>query len=293
MKFTLLDGGMGRELLRIGAPFQQPEWSALALIEAPHWVTQAHRNFLDAGADIITSNSYACVPFHLGEARFAEQGAELVALAARLAHEAAAAYPNRRVAASMPPVAGSYRPDLFNEQQASAVWQMFIAQQQPYVDFWLGETMSSSAEAALLLQLLANQAKPIWISFTLDDSALDTPTLRSGETLTEALAKLNLKQVEAILFNCSIPEVMQSAVQTLKQWLEAQSLTIKIGVYANGFSPQANKGAANEGLSELRDLSADEYRTYAKRWQQAGAEIIGGCCGITPQHIARLNQLRQ
>ncbi|MGR3807022.1 homocysteine S-methyltransferase family protein [Pasteurella testudinis] len=293
MNFTLLDGGMGRELLRIGAPFQQPEWSALALIEAPHWVTQAHRNFLEAGADIITSNSYACVPFHLGKERFVQQGAELVALAARLAHEAAAAYPNRRVAASMPPVAGSYRPDLFNVQQASAVWQMFIEQQQAYADLWLGETMSSSAEAALLLQLLANQTKPIWISFTLDDSALDTPTLRSGETLTEALEQLNLKQVEAILFNCSIPEVMQSAVQTLKQWLEAQSLTIKIGVYANGFSPQANKGAANEGLSELRDLSEDEYRTYAETWRQAGAEIIGGCCGITPQHIARLNQLRQ
>ncbi|SMB80030.1 homocysteine S-methyltransferase [Pasteurella testudinis DSM 23072] len=293
MNFTLLDGGMGRELLRIGAPFKQPEWSALALIEAPHWVTQAHRNFLEAGADIITSNSYACVPFHLGEERFVKQGAELVALAARLAHEAAAAYPNRRVAASMPPVAGSYRPDLFNVQQASAVWQMFIEQQQAYADLWLGETMSSSAEAALLLQLLANQTKPIWISFTLDDSALDTPTLRSGEKLTEALEQLNLKQVEAILFNCSIPEVMQSAVQTLKQWLEAQSLTIKIGVYANGFSPQANKGAANEGLSELRDLSEDEYRTYAETWRQAGAEIIGGCCGITPQHIARLNQLRQ
>ena len=46
----ILDGGMGRELQRIGAPFQQPEWSAQALLEAPHCVSQVHRSFIDAGA---------------------------------------------------------------------------------------------------------------------------------------------------------------------------------------------------------------------------------------------------
>ncbi|MGR6980184.1 homocysteine S-methyltransferase family protein [Testudinibacter sp. P27/CKL/0425] len=249
MNFTLLDGGMGRELLRIGAPFKQPEWSALALIEAPHWVTQAHRNFLDAGADIITTNSYACVPFHIGQARFEQQGAALIALAARLAREAA--------------------------------------------DLWLGETMSSFAEAELLLTLLVEQPKPIWISFTLnDETALQAPQLRSGENLAEVLEKLDLSRVEAILFNCSIPEVMQSAVVAAKQWLVRQQSAIQVGVYANGFSPKANDRAANEGLSELRDLSAEEYRSFAEQWLQAGASIIGGCCCITPQHIARLAQLR-
>jgi len=58
---TILDGGMGRELKRIGAPFSQPLWSAQALIEAPHYVTQAHQGFIDAGAEIIIANSYACV----------------------------------------------------------------------------------------------------------------------------------------------------------------------------------------------------------------------------------------
>ena len=53
----LLDGGMGRELQRIGAPFRQPEWSALALIEAPEFVLQAHQAFIEAGARIITTNS--------------------------------------------------------------------------------------------------------------------------------------------------------------------------------------------------------------------------------------------
>lgn len=66
----ILDGGMGRELKAMGAPFRQPEWSALALMEAPHMVTAAHAAFVRAGADVITTNSYAVVPFHIGEERF-------------------------------------------------------------------------------------------------------------------------------------------------------------------------------------------------------------------------------
>ena len=88
---TLLDGGMGRELKRIGAPFRQPEWSALALIEAPDFVAQAHRAFIDAGADVITTNSYALVPFHLGEDRFVAQGEKLADRGCELHSDAPAA----------------------------------------------------------------------------------------------------------------------------------------------------------------------------------------------------------
>jgi len=84
-KPILLDGGMGRELKRVGAPFRQPEWSALALIEAPETVVEVHRRFVAAGCDIITTNNYAVVPFHLGDARFELEGEALSELAARLA----------------------------------------------------------------------------------------------------------------------------------------------------------------------------------------------------------------
>lgn len=90
-RLTILDGGMGRELKEIGAPFSQPLWSAQALIEAPQFVTQAHQHFIDAGAELIITNSYACVPFHLGEKGFAEQGFELAELSGKLAQSVASA----------------------------------------------------------------------------------------------------------------------------------------------------------------------------------------------------------
>jgi S-methylmethionine-dependent homocysteine/selenocysteine methylase len=80
---------MGRELARIGAPFRQPEWSALALMEGPDWVVEAHLNFVEAGAQVITTNSYACVPFHIGADGFTQRGRELATLSGVLARKAA------------------------------------------------------------------------------------------------------------------------------------------------------------------------------------------------------------
>ena len=70
MQVIILDGGLGRQLSETGAPFRQPEWSALALIEAPHTVREVHDQFIAAGADVITTNTYAIVPFHIGEDRY-------------------------------------------------------------------------------------------------------------------------------------------------------------------------------------------------------------------------------
>ena len=85
----ILDGGMSRELLRLGAELKQPEWSALALMNSPEIVRQVHEEFIAAGADVVTTNSYALVPFHIGEERFRKDGPALIALAGQLAREAA------------------------------------------------------------------------------------------------------------------------------------------------------------------------------------------------------------
>src|SRR6187549_1556174 len=89
MTVTILDGGMSRELERSGAPFRQPEWSALALIESPFHVGQAHVAFARNGAEVITTNSYAVVPFHIGQERFDAAGLQLADLAGRLARQTA------------------------------------------------------------------------------------------------------------------------------------------------------------------------------------------------------------
>ncbi|ADP11879.1 Homocysteine S-methyltransferase family protein [Erwinia sp. Ejp617] len=289
-QIQILDGGMGRELARVGAPFRQPEWSALALYEAPQRVREVHDSFISAGAGTITTNSYAVVPFHIGEARFNADGEHLAALAGQLARQAAnAATHPVQVAGSLPPALGSYRPDLFDAQQALKIYRVLVAAQAPYVDIWLGETISSLAEAVAIHQAVAEQPQPLWLSFSLQDGPDKTrrdSTLRSGESVSAAVELAVESGATHILFNCSNPEVMLSAVQQAAATLRRLGSGAGIGVYANAFEHGSNESGANEGLSDLRqDTHPEGYLRWAREWVAAGATLVGGCCGIGPEHI--------
>jgi len=287
---TILDGGMGRELNRMGAPFRQPEWSALALIEGPDFVRRAHAAFIAAGARVITTNSYAVVPFHIGEERFAARGEALADLAGRLARQAADATPGVKVAGGLPPLFGSYRPDLFDAARAPALLRPLIAGLSPHVDLWLAETQGSVAEAEAVAAALAGDARPLWISFTLrDDEEAPAPVLRSGEAVGEAARAARRLGAQALLFNCSQPEVIGAALAEARKALADDPLPL--GAYANAFPPMRKDAKANSALSGLRpDLDPPGYLGFARRWVEEGATLVGGCCGIGPEHIAALKR---
>lgn len=290
---VILDGGMGRELQRRGAPFRQPEWSALALSEAPQAVEAVHAAYIQSGANVITSNSYAVVPFHIGEARFAAEGQALAALAGELARRAVNASGKAvRVAGSLPPLFGSYRPDLFEAARASELLAPLVAGLSPHVDLWLAETQSSIAEARAIHAGLPEDGKPFWLSFTLKDEDTDaTPRLRSGEPVADAAEAAAQLGVQVLLFNCSQPEVIGAAIDAAHHAFARLGVTIQIGAYANAFPPQPKEATANDGLDPLReDLDPPGYLHWATDWQARGASHLGGCCGIGPEHIAVLAQ---
>jgi S-methylmethionine-dependent homocysteine/selenocysteine methylase len=287
-ELTVLDGGMGRELMRIGAPFRQPEWSALALFDGPDWVVQAHTNFIEAGAEVITTNSYAIVPFHIGDERFAAQGRQLAALSGELARRAADATGRPvRVAGSLPPLFGSYRPDLFDVDAAPSVIDPLVEGLTPHIDHWLGETLGSIAEAREVRAALdrAGSSLPLWISFTLDDHV--PGTLRSGEPIDEAVAVALDLGAEAVLFNCCQAETITAAMTIAARRTDGRAA---IGGYANRFvDSHTSSGEANAQISAFRDdLDPASYGEFVDRWIETGATVVGGCCGMEPAHIALL-----
>lgn len=328
-RVRILDGGMGRELARIGAPFRQPEWSALALLEGPDWVERAHRNFVEAGAEIITTNSYALVPFHLGESRWRDEALRLADLAGRIARRVAddpgdapaltaapgGAPPAPRilVAGSLPPAFGSYRPDLFDDAQADALYAPLVRGLLPWVDVWLCETLSSVAEARAAMRSVEMTGRVMWVSFTLDDALHGgAARLRSGEPVADAVREV-APRTGAVMFNCSQPEVMAAALEEAAASLPAPAQPPPrmpsplpdlfdglvppvgspghpvLGVYANAFPPQRTDAAANTDILRLRDdLTPARYAQFAEGWRARGASILGGCCGVTPDHVAAL-----
>lgn len=293
----VLDGGAGRELARMGAPFRQPEWSALALLEGPDFVVRMHERYIAAGADVITTNSYAIVPFHLGSARFVARGEALAELAGQLARRAVANSGRAvNVAGSLPPACGSYRADLFRPDEARPILQALVRGLAAYVDHWQAETLSAIEEAELVREVIdgaGGPTKPLWLSFTLEDEAIlcGKPRLRSGQPVVEAVAAAIRLGAEAVLFNCSQPEAMGEAVSAALSTIDTAEARLKVGVYANAFPPQPKDATANAGLSEIRaDLTPRAYLEFAQAWRRTGASILGGCCGIGPEHIAVLRE---
>jgi S-methylmethionine-dependent homocysteine/selenocysteine methylase len=296
VQVTVLDGGMGRELLRIGAPFRQPEWSALALTEGLDHVVQAHTNFIEAGAQVITTNSYAVVPFHIGEQRFGEEALGLAALSGRLAREAVASAPHRvLVAGSLPPLFGSYQPELFLASDVPRIIDPLVEGLAEHVDVWLGETLGSIAEVGAVREALDRAGvadRPLWISYTLGDNG----GLRSGESVVDAVAAALGFGAEAIMFNCCEAETIGDAISIAVTRADGAAA---VGGYANRFvTPKAPlaiappPGGANQNVSALRDdLDPSAYCAFVERWLDSGATVVGGCCGIEPAHIARIASL--
>lgn len=280
---TILDGGMSRELMRLGAPFRQPEWSALALIESPEHVRRAHAEFARAGATVLTTNAYAVVPFHLGDERFASDGHRLAALAAELCRSVADEF-GVRVAACVPPPLGSYRPGAFDPEAGRSILEVLVDAQSASVDLWLAETMSSLAEGELVASVVAasDALRPLWMSFTVDDD--DGSRLRSGESVADAARLAERVGAEALLFNCSHTDAMVDALRAARA-----ACSLPLGVYPNLFDA-VEDADANEILHDVRaDASAALYARWADAWVDAGATIVGGCCGTTAPHIAALS----
>ena len=295
--FTILDGGMGRLLERLGAPFRLPEWSALPLIEAPDFVTRAHRLYVESGAEIITTNSYGIVPHMIGEERFAAEGLALAARAGKLARDVADDSGHRvQVAGSLPPLFESYRPSRFQPSRAPDILKVLVEGLAPHIDFWLIETQSSTVEALAAIEAVRPTGLPYWVSYTLRDEngREGPPQLRSGEAVEEAVALTLAKGAKTILFNCSQPEAMSQAVQAARSAIIASGKpTIGLGVYANAFLPEPPSDEPYAGISTIRaDLGPENYLKWVQRWVSLGADIVGGCCGIGPEHIEAIHRSR-
>jgi S-methylmethionine-dependent homocysteine/selenocysteine methylase len=262
-------------------------------MEAPALVRRAHESFCAAGSDILTTSNYAVVPFHLGEERFLSEGAELTALAGQIAREAASTF-GCRVAGSIPPLFGSYRPDLFMPTRAQTLLKIIIDALGPHVDLWLAETISSIGEARAVAKALSGDQHPFWISYTLLDgesAKAEMPCLRSGQNVTSAVNAAIEFGASAILFNCSQPEVMSPAIETAISELKRLNVHRPIGAYANAFPAQEKEAQANSTLHETRkDLDPRGYLDFVDTWCRSGATIIGGCCGIGPEYIATIHK---
>ena len=279
----LIDGGMGQELRARGVN-PDAKSAGNALTKSAKIVQEIHEEFINAGAEIITTWNYSLTKHRLGLLNMSDKLNEMTQLAVNITNKARLNVGNSqvRIAGCLPPLRASYEP---NEQEFGSMVEEYdeiATYLDSGVDLFLCETMSSANEAAAAAEAASKFGKPLWVSWTLRDDA--DGLLRSGETLDEALSKIENLPVEAVLLNCCDVTTIANAIPALQT-----KTTRMIGAYANSFTP-ISKDWKRDGdhLRELRELTPEDYAHQALQWRANGAQIIGGCCGIGPVHISHM-----
>lgn len=288
---TVLDGGMGQELARRGVPSPAGLWSAAALDTHPEEVMAAHRDFLRAGADVITTNTYATTRWRLADHGLAEQAAQLTRRGAELAAAARDDQaPDARVAGSLPPLTPTYRADLVPELQVLLdAYHEHAAVLAPVVDLILAETLTTVREAVAAVRVARDLDRPVWLSWTVDDD--DGTRLRDGTPLADAVAAVRAADAtpDAWLLNCSTPAAVTAGSQAVRGAVAADE---RSGVYPNGFAPIPRGWTVpTDGIPPSEEVTPERLAAAAGEWLGGGATIIGGCCETGPAHIAGLRDV--
>ncbi len=288
-KVILLDGGMGQEIVNRGGKGGYGEWAAAALHEDPDLVRQIHADYIEAGADVITTNTYGTTRARLRHVGIEDRLGELLSAAGQLACEARdhSARRDVRIATSLPPLEASYASEFtLSFAQTAGEFAELMDLLDPYVDIFLGETLSTIFEAKAFLEAAAGRGKSIWLGLTLQDHG--STHLRGGAQLSDAITSISEQSPDALLINCCTPDSIASALPDLRAG------GIPFGAYANGFVEIPDVWDELGGVAQLAtrtDLTPEVYAEEARKWIAGGASIVGGCCEVGPAHIARLRQL--
>ena len=284
---TLLDGSVGQELVKQYGEKPTPLWSTEIMLKDPNMVSDIHSAYFEAGATIATTNSYTILRDRLKHFALEHEVHNLWYSSVAAACKARDKFGSGRIAGSIGPLRASYRPDICPPvEEASSIYKEKVESIAPMVDILLVETVCSLKQAEGVLAATDNSNKPVWISFSVDDN--DGTKLRSGENLEDVKAVINNHFVEAVLINCSPPEVVGNALSILSK------MGLAFGAYANGFSKISSDFLKTrptvDALTTRKDLGPEEYSNFVTNWIRNGASIVGGCCEIGPTHISKIAQ---
>ncbi len=268
----LADGAMGTLLVSRGAAPEQAK-SPLNLTD-PESVREAHDDYRDAGARILTTNTWDANRVKLAAHEWADSLEKINREGARLAREAAAGE-LVFVAGSIGPLGALVKP--YGSLTLAQVREIFEEQArillEAGVDLVLLETFGSLLEAAEAVRAVRGLSAEIPI--VAEMTFLADGRTAFGESAAHALPTLQLAGADAVGINCTLgPQETHEIFSRLPS-----SITVPLSVMPNAGYPTVAHGR-NVYLS-----SPDYLREYARAFAEAGAAIVGGCCGTTPEHI--------
>ena len=279
---VLLDGGTGTELEKRGVPMDDAAWCATALATHPDVVRSVHEDYIRAGAEVIITNTYPAAKHVLKEAGVGDRFRELNARAAELAKEArenaaeGAVYIAGSISTFSARLDRGFDPD---EQEARANYtEQAGVLAEAGVDLIALELMRDLESTRYALEAAATTGLQIWLGLSCKRNEDGTLVLwEEQDTLAEALEELPLQDVSLISIMHTQTEETVPALRVVKKHWNGP-----VGAYPHyGEFIMPN-------WQFIDKISPEEFAYEAQQWLEVGAQVVGGCCGIGPEHIREL-----
>ena len=295
-KTRILDGGMGQELLARGMEPNGTLWSANALLQDKYHqlLLDTHLDFIKSGAEVIVTTTFTTRKTRLRDNNVEDKFEYLNNKAGEIAQKAKKIYPNILIAGGLPPQYLTYEADTRSENEIKDDFYHQAKILNPYVDFFYFDVLSSVREFKIAIECIKEFDKPYLIGAHISEGT----KLPSGESISEIITEIDHDKLLGIILSCISPENYDLNLKEIK------SLNIPFGFKLNGFiktNPKPNytgaynkskTGNPNEFLGQRKDLTPDKMAEFAKKFQDAGATILGGCCETRPSHIKAFSKLK-
>ena len=290
----ILDGGMGQELLARGMEPNGTLWSANALLNEKYhnMLLETHIDFIKAGAEIIVTNTFTTRKNRLRDNKVEDKFEYLNKKAGEIAVSAKKKFPNVFIAGGLPPQNLTYQAD---ERDIKEIIENFKDQARvlnPYIDFFYFDVWSSVKEVKCGIEAIKEFGKPYLVGIHISEGT----TMPSGDKIKD-LKNIIDDNALGVMLSCVSPENFEKNISELK------TLGVPFGFKLNGFMTTkikngytsvflGKKSNPNEFLGKRNDLTPDKIAKIAKKFKEAGATILGGCCETGPSHIKAIAKIK-
>ena len=295
-KTRILDGGMGQELLARGMEPNGTLWSANALLQEKYHnlLLDTHIDFIKSGAEVIVTTTFTTRKIRLKDNKVEDKFEYLNKKAGEIAQKAKELYPDVLVAGGLPPQYLTYEADTRPDEEIKENFYDQAKLLNPFVDFFYFDVLSSVKEFRIAIDSIKEFNKPYLIGAHISEGI----NLPSGEKISEIISNIKHEKLLGIILSCISPENFELNINEIK------SLGVPFGFKLNAFiktNPKPNytdaykvskTGNPNEFLGVREDLTPEKMLEFAKKFKNAGATILGGCCETRPSHIKAFASLK-